>query len=173
MANYNRTTRECSFEQLRPELKQAMRDYIESQKLVGIETDILMCCETTSAKKTPNGSSGVLAFLGEDDPDTTVHTGMFVTPEWLVWARSGDKTGTLVTSAHFRNVKVKSYSSRFNDDTGLEVAGFIGDAPGRVKGYIGMGPEEAARKFCEQVVQAADKVRKEARPKRRIKLGLW
>jgi hypothetical protein len=53
------------------------------------------------------------------------------------------------------------------------VSGFIGDAPGRVKGYIGMGPGEAARKFCEQVVQAADEARKAARSKRRIKLGLW
>jgi hypothetical protein len=152
---------------------QAMRDYIENQKLVGIETSILMCCETTSEKKNPNGSKGVLAFLGEDDPDTTVYTGMFVTPEWLVWARAGDRSGTLVTSAHLRNVKVKPFSSRFTEDTGLEVSGFIGDAPGRVKGYIGMGPEEAARKFCEEAVQAVDKVRKEARPKRRIKLGLW
>ncbi len=172
MADFYRTTRECSFDELRPELVQAMRNYIESQKLVGIETDILMCCETTSEKKTPASSSGWLAFLGEGEPDTVVYTGIFVTPEWLFWARMGDKTGTMVTSAHFRNVKVKPFSSRFNDDTGLEVSGFIGDAPGRVKGYIGMGPEEAARGFCDVVVQAADKVRKEARPKRRIRLGL-
>jgi hypothetical protein len=173
LADFNRYTRECSFSELRPELIEAMRDYFENQKMVGIEVDILMCCETTSEKKTSGENTGVLAFLTESDPDTTVYTGMFVTPQWLVWARSGDKSGTLVTSAHFRNVKVKPYSSRFNDDTGLEVSGFIGDAPGRVKGYIGMGPEEAAQKFCEEVVQAADKVRKQARPKRRIKLGLW
>ena len=174
MADYNRYTRECSFGQFRPELMQAMRAYIENQKLVGIETDILMCCETTSEKKTSDGNRGLLAFLGEDDPDTIVYTGMFVTPQWLVWARIGDKSGTLVTSAHLRNVKVKPFSSRLTEDTGLEVSGFIGDAPGRVKGYIGMGPEEAARKFCEEVVQAAEKVRKESRAgKRRIKLGLW
>ncbi len=153
---------------------QAMRDYFENQKLVGIETAILMCCETTSEKKAPNGSRGVLAFLEGEDPDTTVYTGMFVTPEWLVWARVGNKSGTLVTSADLRNVKVKPFSSRFTEDTGLEVSGFIGDSPGRVKGYIGMGPEEAARKFCDEAVQAAEKARKEARGgKRRIKLGLW
>jgi len=173
MADYNRYTRECSFRELRPELLQAMRDYLESQKLIGVETAILMCCETTSERKSSDGNRGVLAFLEGDDPDMTVYTGMFVTPEWLVWARVGDKSGTLVTSAHLRNVKVKPFSSRFTEDTGLEVSGFIGDAPGRVKGYIGMGPEEAARKFCEEVVQAAEKLRKEARPKRRIKLGLW
>jgi hypothetical protein len=173
LADFNRYTRECSFSQLRPELMQALRDYFENQKLVGIEADILMCCETTSEKKTLNGDKGVLAFLAGDDPDTTVYTGMFVTPQWLVWARAGDKSGTLVTSAHLRNVRVKPFTSRFTKDTGLEVSGFIGDSPGRVKGYIGMGPEEAAQKFCEEVVQATEKVRKEARPKRRIKLGLW
>jgi hypothetical protein len=173
LADFNRYTRECSFSELRPELIQAMRDYFENQKLVGIEVDILMCCETTSEKKTPDENTGVLAFLTESDPDTTVYTGMFVTPEWLVWARIGDKSGTLVTSAHLRNVRVKPFSSQFTKDTGLQVSGFIGDSPGRVKGYIGMGPEEAAQKFCEEVVQAADKVRKQGRSKRRIKLGLW
>ncbi len=173
MADYNRYTRECSFDQLRPELLHAMRDYIEAQKLVGIETEILMCCETTSEKKTSSGSSGWLALLGEGEPDTVVYTGMFVTPEWLFWVRLGDKSGALATSANFRNVKVRPFASRFDNDTGLEVAGFIGDSPGRVKGYIGMGPEEAARKFCNTVVEAAEKVRKEAGPKRRIKLGLW
>jgi hypothetical protein len=173
LADYYRTTRECSLDGLQPELVQAMRDYIENQKLVGIENEILMCCETTSEQKTHNKSSGLLTWLGEGDPDTIVHTGMFVTPEWLVWARKGDKSGMLVTSAHFRNVKVKPFFSRFNDDTGLEVSGFIGDAPGRVKGYIGMGPEDAAQRFCAEVVQAADKLRKEARSKRRIRLGLW
>ena len=174
MADYHRYTRECSFGQFRPELMQAMRDYIENQKLVGIEVDILMCCETTSEKKTPGEkNTGVLAFLAGDDPDTVVYTGMFVTPEWLVWARAGDKSGTLVTSANFKNVHVRPFASSLTKDTGLEVSGFIGDSPGRVKGYIGMGPEEAARKFCDAVVQAAEKVRKEARAgKRRIKLGL-
>jgi hypothetical protein len=150
-----------------------MRDYIENQKLVGIENEILMCCETTSEQKTHNKSSGLLTWLGEDDPDTIVYTGMFVTSQWLVWARIGDKSGTLVTSAHLRNVKVKPFSSKLTEDTGLEVSGFIGDAPGRVKGYIGMGPEDAAQRFCAEVVQAADKLRKEARSKRRIRLGLW
>ena len=174
MADFNRYTRECSFSQLRPELLQAMRDYIENQKLVGIEVTILMCCETTSEKKPSDGDRGVLAFLAGDDPDTVVYTGMFVTPEWLVWARVGDKSGTLVTSANLKNVRVKPFASNFTKDTGLEVSGFIGDSPGRVKGYIGMGPEEAARKFCAAVVQAAEKVRKESRAgKRRIKLGLW
>ena len=63
MADFNRYTRECSFSQFRPELMQALRDYIENQKLVGIEIDILMCCETTSEKKTPGEkTAGVLAF---------------------------------------------------------------------------------------------------------------
>ncbi len=173
MAGFNRYTRECTFSQFRPELMQAMCDYIENQKLVGIEGNILMCCETTSEKKTSDENSSVLAFLTESDPDTICYTGMFVTPEWLVWARVGDKSGTLVTSANLKNVRVKPFNSRFTKDTGLEVSGFIGDSPGRVKGYIGMGPEEAAQKFCEEVVQAAEKVRREARPKRGIKLGLW
>ncbi len=172
MADYNRYTRECSFSELRPEMIQAMHDHFEKEKLVGIETNNLMSCETTSERKNPNGGKSVLAFLGDDDPDTSVYAAMFVTPECLVWGRMGDKSGALVTSADFRNVKVRPFVSRFSDDTGLEVVGFIEDSPGRVKGYIGMGPEEAARKFCDVAVEAAEKVRKETQGKRRIRLGL-
>jgi hypothetical protein len=155
MSAYIRFTRECSFGQLRPELLRAIREYAQNHRELGnIEIEVLMCCETTSEKK----SAGALEARLGDEPDTTLYTGMLVTPQWLVWARSGDKSGITVSSAKLQEVRVKAFTSRFSKDTGMEVSGYIGDSKGRMRGYIGMGPEPAAQKFCEQVQKAIEKV---------------
>jgi hypothetical protein len=167
MSDYNRFTRICAFGNLRPELVQAIREYVHEQGLGGIEGEISMCCETTSERKQP----GMLATLmGED---TIYYTAILFTPQRLIWARSGDKSGTQVFAANFKDVRVKAFDSKLVKDTGLEVFGYMGDPPRRMRGYIGLGPEEAARKFCEEIMKAEEKVVKAVPPKRRIKLGWW
>jgi hypothetical protein len=155
MSDYHRFTRECSFGQLRPELVQAIREYARDHRELGnVEVEVLMCCETTSEKK----GAGALAVLLGDNPDTILYTGMVVTPQWLIWARYGDKSGTRVSSARLQDVQVRAYTSLLVQDTGLEVSGYIADSKARVRGYIGMGPEPAAQKFCDQVQKAIEKV---------------
>ena len=154
MSDYVRFTRECSFGQLRPELVQALCEYAQNHRELGdIEERVLMCCETTSEKK----RAGALATLLGDNPDAILYTGMLVTPQWLIWARSGDKSGITVSSAKLQDVRVRAFASRLVQDTGMEVSGYVGDSKGRVRGYIGMGPEPAAQKFCEQVQKAIEK----------------
>jgi elongation factor P--beta-lysine ligase len=51
MSDYNRTTRECSVSQLRPELFQAIRAYFQEHQLGELETETLSCIETISQKK--------------------------------------------------------------------------------------------------------------------------
>jgi hypothetical protein len=156
MSTYDRVTRECSFGQLRAELVRAICDYAQDHRELGdIEVEVLMCCETTSEKRR---TGGLAALLG-GDPDTVLYTGMLVTPHYLIWARSGDQSGIGVYSAKLKDVQVRAFASRLMQDTGLEVSGYIGDSNGRVRGYIGMGPEPAAQKFCEQVEQAIEQVR--------------
>ena len=154
MSDYIRRTRECSIGQLRPELVRAIREYAQNHHELGNVEEVLMCCETTSEKK----RAGALAALLGDNPDTTLYTGMVVTPQWLIWARHGDKSGIRVSSARLQDVQVKVYASLLVKDNGLEVSGYIGDSNAQVRGYIGMGPEPAAQKFCEQVQKAIEKV---------------
>jgi hypothetical protein len=155
MSDYRRFTRECSFGQLRPELARAIREYGQNHRDLGdVEAQALMCCETTSEKK----PTGALAALLGDNPDTILYTGMVVTPQWLIWARYGDKSSTRVSSARLQDVQVKVYASLLVKDNGIEVSGYIGDSRGKVRGYIGMGPEPAAQKFCDQVQKAIEKV---------------
>lgn len=152
MAAYTRSTRECSIDQLRPELSRALREYIQTHA-VGNETEIIMCCETTSVKK----ETGALSFLMESGPDAVSYTAMLITADRLMWARSGDKSKTVVVSANLKDIRVNVFDSSILKDTGLEINGYPMGAKWRHRGYIGLGPEPAAQKFCEEVRKAAEK----------------
>ena len=150
MSDYNRTTRECSVSQLHPELRQAIRRYFEEHELGDLEAETLMCCETLSEKK--NISRLVSLLKGAED--TTIHTGMLLTSQWLIWVRRGDQSGTLLTAANLKEIQARAFTSILVKDTGLEIFGYIGDSKGKMRGYIGTGSELAAQKFCEEVQKA-------------------
>ena len=158
MSNYQRTTRECSVRQLHPELRQAVQSYFQEHDLGDPETESLMCCETISEKKKV---SKLDSWLGE--PDTTVHMGMLFTSELLIWVRRGKKSGTILNVANLNAIQVKAYQSILTKETGLEIFGLISSSKGLVNGFIGMGEEEAAQKFCEAVQKAIPKVDPPAR----------
>jgi hypothetical protein len=154
MSNYKRSTRECTLDQLRPELLSAFRGYLQERGRAEAETQIVMCCETTSERK----KTSILASLLGEDREEVYYTAAFVTPEWLVWARSGDKTGVTVVSAQLKEIRVKPFASPWVNDAGLEVMGFVEGSRTHMRGYIALGTESAAREFCEAVKQAVEKV---------------
>jgi len=165
MGTYHRTTRECPMSELRPALYQAIRDYFQAQQLGDPETEVLMCCETTSTKQ----PAGRLPSWLEGEREAVIHTGMLLTPQQLIWVRDADDAGAVLTAADLKQIRVKAYASPLTGDAGLEVFGVIGDARGRMRGYIGMGPEAAAQKFCEAVIQAVEAVN----PPVKRKLPRW
>jgi hypothetical protein len=154
MSPYNRTTRECPVNELRPELHQAIQDYFQEQQLGDPETETIICCETVSTKE----RTGRLPSWLDGEGDTTVYTGMLLTSQQFIWVRSSDDSGVVLTAANLNEIRVRAYTPFLTSDAGLEVYGFIGDSKGRIRGYIGMGPEADAQKFCEAVVQAVDTV---------------
>ncbi len=154
MSEYTRTTRECSVKQLRPELLQAIQTYFQEHRLGVLEAEVLICCETLSRKK----STGKMASWLSGNPDVTIYTGMLLTSEWLIWVHHGDQSGTRLNAADLKQIRAEVYNSPLTKDSGLEIAGYIGDIKNRVRGYIGMGADPAAQKFCEEVIQAINKV---------------
>jgi len=150
MSDFNRTTRECSVSQLQPEIFHAMRNYFLEKNLGNLETETVMCCETVSTKKNVGG------LFSQFTPsiDTTIYTGIVLTSEWLIWVRSGDTSGPLLSAANLNDIAVNTYKSMFVMDAGLEIIGYIGDSKLVVRGYVGMGPEPATQKFCDEVKQA-------------------
>ena len=121
MGDYKRSTRECAFGQLRPELVQAIRDYLQKHELGTIEADISICCETMSEKK----KKGFLRTLLGDNSDAIHYTGMLVAPGWLIWATWGARSGVVVMAARLENIQVTDFASQLINDTGLEVFGFL------------------------------------------------
>ncbi|HEY9651877.1 MAG TPA: hypothetical protein V6C95_14520 [Coleofasciculaceae cyanobacterium] len=154
MSEYVRTTRECFVSQLHPELFQAIQKYFQEHQLGNLQAETLLCCETVSKKKFA-GKTG--SWLNSKS-DITIYTGILLTSQWLVWAHHGDQSGTLLNAADLKQIRAKFYTSSFTKDSGLEIVGYIGDVKGRVRGYIGMGADLAAQKFCEEVRQAINKV---------------
>lgn len=70
MDAYTRSTRECTFGEMCPELTAAIRKHIETCKLGDIESSLLICCETTSTRE----KSGYFA-----NGDKTTIAGAFIT----------------------------------------------------------------------------------------------
>ncbi len=154
MSEYIRTTRECSVSQLHPELLQAIQNHFQEHRLGSLEAEMIMCCETISKKQ----SNSKLASWLSGNPDTTLYTGMLLTSQWLIWVHYGDQSGTRLNAADLKQIRAEVYTSRLTKDTGLEIAGYIRDAKAHVRGYIGMGAEPAAQKFCEKVIQMINEV---------------
>jgi hypothetical protein len=154
MSDYHRTTRECPVSLLRSELLRAVRNYFQEHELGDLEAETLLCYETVSTKKS---TSRLVSWLN-DDVDTTVHTGILFTSQWLIWVRSGDQSGIQLASADLKQISVKTHISILTGDTGLEVSGYIEESKGVMRGFIGMESDLAAQKFCDAVNQAILKV---------------
>ena len=153
MNKYTRTTRECSVSQLHPSLSTAIREYFQTQDLGDLDSGTLLCCETISVDRNP----GKLDAFLDDDRDTTIHLATLLTTEWLIWARSGDQSDPLVIGANLKTIQVRASVSRRTKDMQLEITGFINNSKTFVRGELELGPELAAQKFCEEVVQAVSK----------------
>jgi len=114
------------------------------------EVASLMCCETFSTKRR---ASRLAAWL-DGQGNAAIYTGMLLTSRQLIWVRSEDGGNVVLTAADLKEIRVRAYAALFARDAGLEIFGVIGNSKGRVRGYIGMGPEAAAQKFCDAVEQA-------------------
>lgn len=158
MSDYLRSTRECTFEQLRPEIQRSLEAYFQAKELGEIAAETVLCCETVSEAKEP----GWLAKLFGEKLESPIYVATLLTASFLVWARSGPQTGVNVTVAELRFIRLKAFSSLFNPDTGLEVSGLVGDSKRYLTGYIGLGPEPAAEKFVEAARQAIAKINPES-----------
>jgi hypothetical protein len=150
MSDYIRTTRECSANELRPELLKAIQDYFLGHAVGNLQSDVIICCETVSRKK----NVGKTPSWIDGRPDTTTYTGMVLTSQWFIWAHQGDQTGIQVHAASLNEIQADFYTSLFSKDAGLRIVGFVGEDNTRIRGYIGMGNDQAAQKFCAEVKQA-------------------
>lgn len=153
MSEYIRATRKCSVSELHPELLQTIQHYFQEHRLGHLQAETLLCCEIISRRK----SSGRLISWLNGTLDDTIYTGLLLTSEWLIWVHYGNQSGIRLNAANLTRIGVDVHTSLFTKDVGLEIVGYVGESNTRVRGQIGMGPEPAAQKFCEEVKQAIAK----------------
>jgi hypothetical protein len=151
MSEYIRTTRECSVTDLHPEIFQAIGMYFQEHKIGHLQAETIACCETISEKKKKE------SWLSGKQ-DRIIYTGMVLTSEWLIWVHYGDRSGIRLNAANLKEIGAGYHTSLLTKDAGLEIAGYIGDTKARVRGYVAMGADPAAEKFCEEVKQAILKI---------------
>ena len=149
---HTRSTRECTFGDMHPELATAIRKHIEIYKLGEVESSLLICCETTSTSK----KAGLFANSNE----TTI-TSMFVTPQFLVWTGGKEKGKPSVRSALLRNIDVQDFENtamyRVNPDSGMNIVGRYTDVTKQGQSFIGLGPDPAGEKFRQVLHHAIQK----------------
>jgi hypothetical protein len=160
MNNYKRKTRACTFEELQPTLQQALHAYFLKHELTGMEAQIVICCETMSERVK---NSTLETLLGEDS-DLVYYLAVFMTPEWLVWARCGDHSKTTVVAARLKDIHVRPMAFLVTKDSGIYIEGFVDGSFSKIHGYLGLGPEPAAEEFQKAVEKAVET----ANPRRRL-----
>ena len=154
MSDWNRKTREVSFENLSPEMIAALNKHIEQYNLGPILSDAIMCIQTDS-EKTKKG------LFGREE---TVYTGAVITPRWLLWVTSGTKMETTVLSVQLNDVVVQDYAqtefAKMIPDSGMNVTGKFTDVSENSTAFIGLDESAAADKFKETVIKAVQDAKK-------------
>ena len=161
MGDWIRTSKECTLESLMIENMAAIKKHLETYNLGPILDDYLMCIETTSEKK----KKGLFGGGG----DSRVIVSAIVTSHWLVWAISGDKTGTGALSSQLREAVITDYAKnefyKMVPDNGIQVTatftGTFASSPTE-KGtmFIPLGEEHVSQRFKETVINAAQDAKK-------------
>ena len=144
-----RSTRECAFGDLRPELVTAIRKHFEKLNLGDIESTIQSCFETATISK----KSGLFA-----NGNKSSVTGMLITSQLLVWASESKNEKPVVISAHLRNIDVHDFENtamfQVNPDNGINISGRYTDVTKQGQFFVGVGADSAGEKF-RQVLQHA------------------
>lgn len=149
MNAYIRSTSECTFADLRPELVTAIRSHIEKYKLGDVESSLLICCETTSTTKKTG--------LFTNGSETSI-TGMLVTAQLLIWTNGKKRDKPIVRSALLRNIDAQDFENtamyQVNQDSGMNITGHYTDVTKQGQAFIGLGTDPVGEKF-RQVLQHA------------------
>jgi hypothetical protein len=152
MGATERITRICPAKQLNPKLLRTVKEYARKRKLGDPGSEAVLCCETVTDRK---GRSRLAAWLS-DSPDAVDYLGIILTGSHLLWARHGERSGTVAMDADLRELNARPYTSRLSKEAGLEICGLIGEKKQRTGGRLALGPQEDARRFVAEVVRAVE-----------------
>ena len=106
MSYFQRTTRACTLDELRPELAEAIRTYAQRQQWDNLEAEVLACCETTTERTSANRLDAWL----NGSAAAISHVALIATPHRLIWAYSSDRARAGAASAQYHEMRLKIFT---------------------------------------------------------------
>jgi hypothetical protein len=156
VADYNRTSRECKFEELGSEIIAAVNSHVEKYELGPILDDALMCIEVISEKI----KKGLFAGPGPGSTQIVV----ILTPHWMIQTIRADNKPLITRSARLEDITVSDYEkSPFYaklPDHGVQVSGRFTEASENSTSFIGLGTDPAGTKFKEMFIKAVQEAKR-------------
>jgi hypothetical protein len=168
MSDYTRTTRECTFAELRPELIDAIRAYAKRQQWDNWEAEVLACCETSTER---TDTSRLDAWLNGSAAAIS-HLALIATPDRLIWAYSSDRAPVGVASAQYRDMQLKIFFPKTATGIAVEIYARMDGTHEKTGGRFMLDGSPAARHFAEEVKRATDPLYPPEKPRRKL-FGRW
>lgn len=156
MGDYNRSTKEITFESITPDVMQSINTYIEKHNLGGILENVSLCILSTSEKI----KKGLFSGAG---PKLLVQT-VLLTDRWLVLADRVDQNAIYIRTMQLRDITVEDYEkSQFHamiPDSGLNISGIATDATEKGTVFLPLGKDSAGEKFKSALIGAVQEAKK-------------
>lgn len=156
MSDYNRSTKEISFDQITPDVMQAINIYIEKYNLGDILKDVSHCIISTSEKI----KKGLFGGAG---PKLLIQTAI-LTNRWLILADRVDQNAIFIRTMQLEDITVEDYEKslfyKTIPDTGLNVNGVFSDASEKGTFFLPLGKDATGEGFKEAVIRSVQEAKK-------------
>ena len=156
MGDYNRSTKEITFESITPDVMQSINTYIEKHNLGDILENVSLCILSTSEKI----KQGLFSGPG---PKLLVQTAI-LTDRWLILADRVDQNAIYVRTMQLRDITAEDYEkSPFHSkipDTGMNISGRFTDTTQLGTFFLPLGDDASGRKFKSALILAVQEAKK-------------
>lgn len=156
MGDYNRSTKEITFEEITSDVMQAINKYIENHNLGDILSNVSDCIISTSDKIKKG-------MFGGPGPNLLVQT-VVLTNRWLILADRVDQNAIYIKSMQLADIVVTDYQkTKFHGvipDSGMNLVGRFTDASEQGSMFMPLGEDEAGDKFKEAVIRSVQEAKK-------------
>ncbi len=164
MSHYQRTTRECTLANLRPELAQAIRAHAQRLQWVNWEAEVVACCETTTERIDTNR---LIDWLDADTPKIT-HLAVIATSQRLIWVLSAESaTNINAASALYKEMRLKISRHKRTQELILDIYARMDGTREKAGGKLLLDAGPDAQKFCEGIMRATDPLVEPEKPRRK------
>ncbi len=165
MSHAQRTTRTCTFDELRPELAEAVRTYAKRQQWDNLEAEVLACCETITERTSTNRLD---AWLNRGAA-TITYLALIATPQRLIWAYGSDRVQAGAASAQYQAMRLKIFRPKSTAGIAVDIYGRMDGTREKTGGRFMLDDSPAALNFCEEVQRATAPLRMPSaeKPRRR------